>query len=259
MSVELHRDTPVWEKCLTVRQCQGSVDSRTTSLAFRIIPGTRAVIGSSGQNERLYHFEITDEDDPYFLYVLDIGEQDFHLLKRDQALLVEFPVFPTKMVDLLNLCIDSENKASCNDDIDNDDNNDDNNNINNDIIAAANSNSNTNTNTNDQSKYIAKLDTNNGIFSIIECNNFKQLTHISLSLQQGNDNAIKSYLASRLELYMNKYNDIAKSFSITKNSLEKELTEKFDVSTKKKKKYIVLCCIPSHLGRCILHTVIGIE
>ena len=112
MSIELHRDQPVFDKCLTVRQCQGTSESRTTPLSFRVIPGGRAVAGSSGQSERLFHFEVTDENDPYFLYVLDVGEQDFHLLKRDQALLVEFPVFPMKMVELLNLCLESEAKAA---------------------------------------------------------------------------------------------------------------------------------------------------
>lgn len=174
MSVELHRDTPIWEKSLVVRQCQGTADSRTTELEFRIIPGTRAVIGSSGQSERLIHFEITDENDPYFLYVLDIGEQDFHLLKHDQALLVEFPVFPKKMMELLNLCLDSEIEQQAQHDLSSGtsgtcgatDGSDE---IESDTEegGAPTSPTSPQSATPTTSKYIAKLDTASGVFSVI--------------------------------------------------------------------------------------------
>ena len=45
---------------------------------------------------------------------------------------------------------------------------------------------------------MARINESTGIFSVIECNNFKQITHISLQLRQGNDASIKAYLASRL-------------------------------------------------------------
>ena len=62
MSVELHRDSPVFERCVNVRQCQGTSESRTTPLDYRIIPGTRSIAGgSSGQSERLFHFEVSIE------------------------------------------------------------------------------------------------------------------------------------------------------------------------------------------------------
>jgi hypothetical protein len=54
-----------------------------------------------------------------------------------------------------------------------------------------------------ESSYIAKLDTNSGIFSFVEVNKFKQITHITLPLKQGDDAAIKMYLASRLSLSLN--------------------------------------------------------
>jgi spindle assembly abnormal protein 6 len=37
-----------------------------------------------------------------------------------------------------------------------------------------------------------------GVFSVVESNRFKQLTHISLQLRPGTDTAIKGYLSSRL-------------------------------------------------------------
>eukprot|EP00605_Chrysophyceae_sp_TOSAG23-4_P001100 GSChrysophyteH1.ASY1.ANO1.1206.1 assembled CDS len=213
MSIELHRELPVFDKCLTVRQCQGASESRTTPLSFRVIPGNRSITGSSGQSERLFHFEVTDENDPYFLYVLDVGEQDFHLLKRDQALLVEFPVFPTKMVELLNLCLESEERESMNEDTEKTENEEDNQH-----------------HLDTRSSFIAKLDTANGVFSVIEMNEFKQLTHISLQMKQGNDASIKAYLASRLSLYMNRCASMSHEVASFSQKLEMEVSERVNVS-----------------------------
>jgi len=109
---------------------------------------------------------VTDDNDPYFLFLLDVGEQDFHLLKRDQSLLVEFNVSPTKLIELVELCFAAESQAH----------------------------------ENAPQSYMPKLDLSTGILSVVETNMFKQLTHISLQLRPGNDAAIKAYLASRLML-----------------------------------------------------------
>lgn len=61
MSVELHRETPLFDSILNVQLCQGSSDSRTAPLSLRIIPGTRS-LASSGQPERLFHFEVSAFD-----------------------------------------------------------------------------------------------------------------------------------------------------------------------------------------------------
>ena len=42
---------------------------------------------------------MTDESDAYLLYTLDISEDDFHLLKTEQSILVDFPTFPSKFVE----------------------------------------------------------------------------------------------------------------------------------------------------------------
>jgi spindle assembly abnormal protein 6 len=217
MSVELHRDTPIFDRKVSVRQCQGPSESRNTPLDFRVISGSRAITGgSSGQSERLFHFEVADENDPYFLYVLDVGEQDFHLLKKDQALLVEFPVFPTKMVDLLQLCLDSESTDRAAADAANavDDGSEDS--VAESIPGGA-------------STFVCKLDTASGVFSIVELNEFKQLTHISLQMRQGNDNAIKSYLASRLGLYMDRCETMSGQLSSATQTLQNEHKEKKEI------------------------------
>jgi len=95
-----------------------------------------------------------------------VGEHDFHLLKRDQSLLVEFNVFPTKLIELVEQCFAAESQAQ----------------------------------ESGFQSYMPKLDLATGVLSVVETNMFKQLTHISLQLRPGNDAAIKAYLASRLSL-----------------------------------------------------------
>lgn len=128
---------------------------------------------------------MTDENDPYFLYVLDVGEQDFHHLKRDQSLLVEFPVFPSKMIELIELCLNLNSSS---------------NNHTNSCGSqhASSSSSMLNVSEYSSSTFTANLEMTSGVFTIVESNKFKQLTHITLQLRPGNDAAIKGYLSSRL-------------------------------------------------------------
>ena len=58
MSIELHREAPLFDSLLKIQMCEGATESRTTPLAFRIIPGTRSLPNNS-QPERLYHFEVS--------------------------------------------------------------------------------------------------------------------------------------------------------------------------------------------------------
>lgn len=52
--------------------------------------------------------ELTQEQDPLFLYCLSVGEEEFHHLKTEQTLLVDFGSFPGKVVELLQLCIENQ-------------------------------------------------------------------------------------------------------------------------------------------------------
>ena len=185
---ELQRDAPLFDKVLVVKLQNGASPQETARqvpLTLRIIPGTRPTANNS-QSEKLVHIEVTDENDPYFLYILDVGEQDFHHLKRDQSLLVEFPVFPSKLIELIELCLGSCGSTTT-------------------TVGAMNTSSSSSSSSSglgDAASYLssfsANLDISSGVFSVIEANRFKQLTHISLQLRQGNDAAIKAYLASRL-------------------------------------------------------------
>jgi len=42
-----------------------------------------------------------------FLYTLDISETDFLNLKNDQSILVDFQAFPSKLIEMFDLCLNS--------------------------------------------------------------------------------------------------------------------------------------------------------
>lgn len=119
------------------------------------------LVGLRAQKEKMFHLELTDEQDAFFLYFLDVGESDFHQLKKEQSILVEFPVFAENLIELILLCSKNVPQGS--------------------------------------SHFSAHLDTTEERFSIVESNVFKQITHIALKLRRGNDAAIKDYLSSRLK------------------------------------------------------------
>ena len=145
---------------------------------------------------------MTDDRDPYFIYDFDVGEQDFPQFKRDQCILVDFHVFPQKMIELLELCLKSTQQGEVVDE----------------EASAFTS----------PSTFTAKLDLHSGVFSVIESNKFKQLTHICLPLRQGDDAAIKLYLASRLALTL----DIAKRQHREIDSLTSKLNNEEELNEK---------------------------
>ncbi|ETE67639.1 Spindle assembly abnormal protein 6-like protein, partial [Ophiophagus hannah] len=53
---------------------------------------------------------LTEDSDPFFLYNLVISEEDFQSLKLQQSLLVDFSAFPQRFIDLLQHCIQEQDK-----------------------------------------------------------------------------------------------------------------------------------------------------
>lgn len=145
------------------------------------------------------------------MYILDVGENDFHVLKRDQALLVEFAVFPSKLIELMQLCLSNQSSELNlhSEDMDPDG-------------AALGPTRRHRHDSTAISSFMAKLDTGNGNFSIVESNNFKLLTHICLQLRPGNDAAIKNYLASRLFTFCSLSQRLGRDLEHTKATLAEE-------------------------------------
>jgi len=169
MATDLHRESPLFERALDVEVTSANADTRRAELVVRIIGGTRQSV--QGQVEKIVHFEVTDDNDPYFLYVLDVGEQDFHALKREQSILVDFSLFPGMFIQLLEHCAAVSSSP----------------------VGGADEDDGA-----DASAFLARINQTTGVFSVVEANNFKQITHIGIQMRPGNDAIIKAYLASRL-------------------------------------------------------------
>nr|XP_056701475.1 spindle assembly abnormal protein 6 homolog [Euleptes europaea] len=111
---------------------------------------------------------LTEDSDPFFLYNLVISEEDFQSLKLQQSLLVDFSAFPQRFIDLLQQCIQEQNK--------------------------------------DIPRFLLQLvssgsspDHTPSFLNVIETNPFKHLTHLSLKFLPGNDTDIKKFLATCLK------------------------------------------------------------
>ena len=133
-------------------------EDRHSTLTVDIVYST-----TQPRNQKVLQIQLTDESDSYLLYTLDISEDEFHTIKTDQSILVDFPTFPSKFVELLRQC-----QAS----------------------AAS----------EEHPRFVASLSCLCGTptFNVTESNPFRQLTHLSLRFVAGNDAAIKRHLAGRL-------------------------------------------------------------
>ena len=116
---DLEREDPLFDKIVPVLVRYDDRENRNINLSVRVLLGTQVIfVGNfylviqmskqqihGGQRERLLHVEITDENDPFFLFAMDVNEADFHDLKQDQSLLVDFVTFPSKFIELLEKCL----------------------------------------------------------------------------------------------------------------------------------------------------------
>ncbi|XP_024908064.1 spindle assembly abnormal protein 6 homolog isoform X5 [Pteropus alecto] len=111
---------------------------------------------------------LTDDTDPFFLYILVISEEDFQSLKFQQGLLVDFLAFPQKFIDLLQQCTQEHAKEIPRFLLQ--------------LVSPA-----------------AVLDNSPAFLNVVETNPFKHLTHLSLKLLPGSDVEIKKFLAGCLK------------------------------------------------------------
>ncbi|RHY26668.1 hypothetical protein DYB32_007409, partial [Aphanomyces invadans] len=141
--------------------------------------GEDEVYHKSNQKERVLRIEVTDDEEleTFFLYVWSVSEEEFHDLKHQQRLLVDFPKFATNFMDLLTCCLAKPT-----------------------ILHESSSNHRPEGQA--PLSYLAVLNTHDtaghSTFSIVETNAFKRLTHLSLQFTPGDDAEVKLYLAARL-------------------------------------------------------------
>ncbi|XP_073227377.1 spindle assembly abnormal protein 6 homolog [Porites lutea] len=175
-----------FNKVVAVHFKSASHDDRRS--AVRINVAFRA--SSSPSNKELF-VRITDEEDLFFLYNLALGESDFHTLKTQQGLLVDFCAFPQKFVDLLELCRDEEQR--------------------------------------DHPKFLLQFVVGSGLdqgiatLHVVETNPFKHLTHLSLKFLPGSDAEVKKYLADCLKHLQDEKQMLERRLASTEADLQQKL------------------------------------
>lgn len=162
-------------------------------------------ISTTSSNKQTFTLNITDNSDPLFLYLMELSESEFHSIKQDQSLLIEFQQFPGKFFEMLEL-------SSLGNNINN------NNNLNSKFDDV-----NINLNKSAASNYVCIIhhtNPNDALLIIQEITQFRQLNHLILRIKTANDSMLKNYLSSLVKLYKNKYENLSKEHS--------ELSENFD-------------------------------
>ncbi|CAI5731533.1 unnamed protein product [Hyaloperonospora brassicae] len=224
---EYDREAPLFDQRFHVLVQYPNRDEKLLPLTIRLLTGVRQN-HTKNQKEHVMRVEITDDDgvDPCFLYFWRVSEEEFHELKTQQRLLVDFATFPANLIELLQCCLkDSNNSAGgegteaevCSRD---------------EAIAVAAPRKPGEVGLNQKTRsagpiplsYLAVLNTSdsNGqsVFSIVETNPFKQLTHLSLRFSPGDDVAVKTYLASRLAQVEASRRLLSTSLKQVKNELQ---------------------------------------
>ena len=147
----------------------------------------------SNSNKQTFNLNITDNNDPLFLYLLEITESEFHTIKQEQSLLIEFQQFPNKFNEMLDMSsiFPSNNNNSKLEDM--------NLNFNNKTLVG---------------NYVCILHHTNptdALLIIQEITQFRQLNHLILKVKSANDIVLKKYLS-----------DLVKDFKLKTENLEKE-------------------------------------
>ncbi|XP_064422547.1 spindle assembly abnormal protein 6 homolog [Latimeria chalumnae] len=182
-----------------VVKCRGCEDRRTT---IRLTVETYSTSATTHTKDLVVR--LTDDTDPFFLYNLSIGEEDFQILKSQQGLLVDFSAFPQRFIDLLEQCISEQEK--------------------------------------ELPRFLLQLIISSPVLdqlpaslNVVETNPFKHLTHLSLKLLPGNDSEVKKYLAVCLKNLKAEKSMLEEQLHFTKEDLSKRLNLTQQALTEKSK------------------------
>ncbi|KAL5246600.1 hypothetical protein ACHWQZ_G018719 [Mnemiopsis leidyi] len=126
---------------------------------------------NSGQRKDL-NIRVTNPENAFMLYTLKLNEDDYHNLKTQQGLLIDFPSFPSKFVELLRAC-------ECG---------------------------------NDKFQLHLIVQQSTAVLQVVEVNPFKHLVHLSLSLSTATDSVIKQYLSDCLKGLQKKHKDLQQKY-----------------------------------------------
>ena len=155
--------------------------------------------------------QVTNPNDPLFLYSLDLSEIEYQQLKTEQSLLVDFQNFPDFIIKMFYYCKnDKEDIYTC-------------------VLT------------------LGGLGENNfssggvGILTVEEKTQYRKLNHLILKLQAANDISLKKYLSDvskeykeKFENLTMKYNDLSQNYDLImkENSNLKENLQKIEYEHK---------------------------
>ena len=127
--------------------------------------------------------QVTNPNDPLFLYSLDLSEIEYQQLKAEQSLLVDFQNFPDFITKMFFYCKnDKDDIYSCV--------------LNIGAIGENNFSS-----------------MSNGTLSVEEKTQYRKLNHLILKLQAANDITLKKYLSDVSKEYKEKFENLTQKFS----------------------------------------------
>ncbi|CRG93656.1 spindle assembly abnormal protein 6, putative [Plasmodium gallinaceum] len=163
----------------------------------------------STSGKQYMRLELSDDKNESFFYYLDLFEENYEKIKREQKLVINFNLFPFKFIDLLEECV-----LECEqyEDIDDQrlnavlifenktDNQNNNLSLNGENESTYNKLNNYNYYKNEKSKPVE-----NAILNLVEINQFKELTHLSLVLKKADNENVIKYLCNNLK-YIKEYN-----------------------------------------------------
>ncbi|KAK7866542.1 hypothetical protein R5R35_002873 [Gryllus longicercus] len=142
------------------------------------------VTGVTPVREKALCFKLTDDEDPFFYYILRLNEDDFKTLKSQQGLLVDFHNFPSQLALLLQQCSGGK----------------------------------------ENEKFVLILEDDNSnpmlrALQIVEKNEFKHLCHLMLCVGHGSNDEIKQYMANQIQSLKENKSRCDKNLSHLESSL----------------------------------------
>jgi len=136
-----------------------------------------SLVGSgAGGGRRFVQVRWTSELDPFFLFVLEVDEAEFQLLRSDQSLLIEFDAFPGYVVELLDKCVRSRGSVPPGEE-----------------QAAQHGAQRA-----PHFSGLMQVGEQGAVFSVVETNSFKNLNHLSLRAAKAGDRAVRGYVEDRV-------------------------------------------------------------
>jgi spindle assembly abnormal protein 6 len=144
---------------------------------------------SGNSHHRLLHIELTEEADPFFLYVLEIGETEFSRIKGEQQLLIDFLKFPQHILEFLEICTRPADEYA-------------------------------------HYECVFERESGNlGTFNIFETNRFRRMSNLCLKFSSANDQTLKGHLIARLKEYKSKNEDLEHRLRDSEETSHAKMTE----------------------------------